>query len=200
MEDFFKAFEAMAQCIGEGAALLNQMATREGKAAELGERIRDLEHQADDLTHETIRKLNATFITPFDREDIHALISRLDDVMDSIHVAATRIVLFEIQSPPPDLAALTSCLSQAVEKMKGALAKFRDLKNAEETMKEVIEINRIENQGDAAFRTALGNLFRSGKDAVEIIKLKDVFEAVESAIDCCEDVGDTIESVLVKFA
>lgn len=199
-EDFFQYFDAAARCIVEGAGLLNEIVARPDRAADLARQIRDLEHKADETTHETIRKLHTTFITPFDREDIHSLISRLDDIMDAIHMAASRIVLFEIRVLPDDLEALTALLQKAAQTMSGALGKFKDLKHADETMKEVIEINRIENEGDVAFRAGLANLFKDVKDPIEVVKLKDVYEVVETAIDRCEDVANVIEGVLVKFA
>ena len=190
----------MAQYITEGSALLHQMAARDERAADLAQQIRDLEHKADETTHETIRKLHATFITPFDREDIHALISRLDDVMDCIFMAASRIVLFEIHDRPASLETLTSLLERATQTVSHAMKQFRDLKRAKETMKEIIEINRLENEGDTAFRAALADLFKNEKDAINLLKLKEVYEVVEKAIDRCEDVGNAIETILVKYA
>jgi len=199
-EDFFQYFEAAAQHTTASAALLSQIVANLDRAAEIARQIKDHEHEADEILHETMNKLNATFITPFDREDIHTLISRLDDVMDCIDMAASRIVLYEIRRLPAELATLTSLLDKATASVTSALARFKNLKRSEETMKEVIEVNRIENEADTALRAALANLFKSEKDPIELIKLKEVCEVVENAIDRCEDVVNVIEGVLVKNA
>jgi len=199
-EDFHKYFEGITRHILTAAELLHQMATEKERSAELGKQIKDLEHECDGITHETMRKLDTTFITPFDREDIHALVSRLDDVIDNIDVAASRIVLYEIPRPSKELEALTSLLRKATTVVASAISKFRDLKNSKETMGDLIEINRIEDEGDQAMRAALVSLFKNIKDPFELIKLKEVIEDVENAIDRCEDVANVIESVIVKNA
>jgi hypothetical protein len=190
----------MTRHILESADLLHQMVTTQDLTRELAKKIKDLEHKADGITHDTMRKLDTTFITPFDREDIHTLISRLDDVIDNIDVAASRIVLYEVRTPSKELESLTSLLRKATTTVASAVLKFKDFKRSNETMAELIEINRIEDEGDQAHRLALVGLFKNVKDPIEVIKLKDVYEHVENAIDRCEDVANVLEAVIVKYA
>ena len=199
-EDFYGYFNDMAKHILEGADLLHQMATTGGNSADLAKKIKDLEHKADGITHDTMRKLDTTFITPFDREDIHVLISRLDDVIDNIDVAASRIVLYEVTTPCRELETLTVLLRKATTAVASAVGKFKDFKRSKETMQELIEINRIEDEGDQAHRTALVGLLKNEKDPIQVIKMKDVYEHVENAIDRCEDVANVLEGVIVKYA
>jgi len=199
-EDFHQYFDASVQQILEAAELLHQMASQPDQSPALAKKIKDLEHKADGITHETMRKLDMTFITPFDREDIHLLISRLDDVIDNIDVAASHIVLYEIQTPLKDLEVLTALLRKAAKAVASAVITFRDPRHSKETMQEVIEINRYEDEGDQAHRAALANLFRNVKDPIQVIKLKDVFTDVENALDRCEDVANVLETVIVKNA
>ena len=199
-EDFYQYFNGIATCILEGSELLHQVVTQHDQARALAKTIKDIEHKADGITHDTMRKLDTTFITPFDREDIHTLISRLDDVIDNIDVAAGRIVLYEIRTPSKELESLTTLLLKAARTVASAVAKFKDFKRSKETMSELIEINRIEDEGDVAHRAALAGLFKNVKDPIEVIKLKDVYEHVENAIDRCEDVANVIEGVIVKYA
>jgi uncharacterized protein Yka (UPF0111/DUF47 family) len=147
-----------------------------------------------------MHKLDTTFITPFDREDIHTLTCRLDDVIDNIDVAASHIVLYEIQLPSKELETLTSVLRKAAKSVASAVTKFRDSKHTKETLDEAIEINRIEEEGDKAHRAALAHLFKNVKDPIDVIKLKDIFADVENAIDRCEDVANVLEGVIVKNA
>jgi len=199
-EDFHKYFDNITRCILEGAELLHQVATQQDRAAGLAKQIKDLEHKADGITHETMRKLDTTFITPFDREDIHTLVSRLDDVMDNIDVAASHIALYEVRTPSKELESLTSILRKAATAVASAISKFQDFKRSKETMAELIEINRIEDEGDQAHRAALAGLLKNVKDPIEVIKLKDVYADVENAIDRCEDVANVLETVIVKNA
>ena len=199
-EDFFQHFDDSAQQILAAAELLHKMATQPDQIPELAKQIKDLEHKADGITHETMRKLDTTFITPLDREDIHTLICRLDDIIDNIDVAASHIVLYEIQTPLKDLEPLTSLLRKATTAVASAVSKFKDRKLIRETISETIEINRIEDEGDKAHRAALANLFKNVKDPIQVIKLKDVYADVENALDRCEDVANVLEGVILKNA
>src|SRR3990170_3228953 len=143
-ENFFRYFEDSAKQILGGAEALHQMTVQPERNTELAKQIKDLEHKADEITHETMNKLDTTFITPIDREDIHTLICRLDDVMDLIDGAASHMVLYEIRNPPKDLEALVSILQKAAATVTSAVMKFKDFKRSKETMAELIEINRLE--------------------------------------------------------
>ncbi len=199
-EDFYQYFDDSARQITAASELLHQMVTQHDNAPEMAKKIKDLEHKADQIAHETMKKLDTTFITPFDREDIHTLICRLDDVIDNIDVAANHIVLYEIATPSKELETLTTLLKKAAKMVASAVATFKDLKRSKEVMEEVIEINRIEDEGDQAYRAALAHMFKNVKDPIQVIKLKDVYADVEHALDRCEDVANVLEAVIVKNA
>jgi len=197
--DFFVYFEGVAENILEAAKALNQMA-KDGLIQKHAEHIRELEHKSDDMVHAVMNQLDRVFITPFDREDIHELTSRLDDIIDHIDGAAKHMVLYEIPALPDEVKPLTALLEKAAAAVHVAVHKFKHLKRSRETMVEIIEINRIEDEGDQAVRKALAKLFKNGKDPIEIIKLKDVYEDIENAIDRCEDVANVLEGVILKNA
>ncbi|MCX8037924.1 MAG: DUF47 family protein [Candidatus Sumerlaeia bacterium] len=199
-EDFFQYFDASANYILEASELLHQMVTQANRSVEIAKRIKELEHKADGVTHETMGKLDTTFITPFDREDIHHLICRLDDVIDNIDVAASRIVLYEVETPSRELELLTTLLLKAAAATKSAVSKIKNLRLSQETMQEIIDINRFEDEADQVHRSLIAALFKNEKDPIRVIKLKDVYEHVENALDRCEDVANVLEGVIVKNA
>ncbi len=162
--------------------------------------IKDLEHEGDILTHEIFDKLNRTFITPIDREDIHQLTSEVDDVLDYILATADRLQLYKIKKPTPETLKLTEVLIAAIEILGKAVNSLKDPKRSRRTLDYCVEINRLENEGDLLHKAAIAELFSDGKDAVEIIKWNDIYDHLESAIDMCEDVADTVEGIVVKNA
>ena len=162
--------------------------------------IRDLEHEGDIITHEVMDSLNRTFITPFDREDIHALASEIDNILDSIQAVSDRMQMYHIEHPDPLLAKLADILEKAVVEVEKAVREMADFKNARRVLDHCIEINRLENEGDGALTEAVRNLFKDAQNPLEVIKWKEVYEITESAIDRCEDVANTIEGIVVKNA
>src|ERR1700730_12036060 len=159
--------------------------------------IKDLEHAGDELTHEIIQTLNRTFITPFEREDIYALSAGLDDVLDYIDEIAETIILYGITDIPPAAKSMASLLVAAAVEMQAAVSKLESKSGVRE---HGIEVHRIENVGDTESRTAIGELFRGGYDAVSIIKLKDFYTLLEDSLDRCEDVANVIEGITIKNA
>jgi predicted phosphate transport protein (TIGR00153 family) len=158
-------------------------------------RIKDLEHKGDELTHQVIDELNKTFITPIDREDIHDLCAALDDVLDLIDSTATRLVLFRITEPirsVPEMSAVL--LSQAME----IGAAVSNLQDNDHVVERCIEINRLENDGDRLFQSAIASLFEEVKDPIDVIKRKEIIETLETATDKAEDVANVLESIVVK--
>ncbi|MGH2755052.1 MAG: DUF47 domain-containing protein [Actinomycetota bacterium] len=192
---FFDLFEQMAAKVQEGAdgllELLEHFDERERKVG----RLLDIEHQGDELTHEIIRRLNTTFVTPFDREDIHHLASSLDDVLDNIEAAAEYLQLYNIEEPLPQMITLARTLADAAGKTSDAMPLMRKMKGFEEYW---VEINRLENEGDRAYRRTVAELFAGDFKAMDVLKFKEIIEEIEAAIDRLEDVANTIESIYLK--
>jgi predicted phosphate transport protein (TIGR00153 family) len=157
--------------------------------------MRDAEHRADETTHEIARRVNSTFVTPFDREDIYALASGLDDVMDFMEEAVDLTVLYEVDGLPRELAEQVDVLQRCAELTAEAMPQLRAMKSLEEYW---IEINRLENAGDKSYRRILAKLFSGAYDALDVLKLKDIVDSLESAVDAFEKVANTIEQIHAK--
>jgi uncharacterized protein len=199
---FFPLFEqASANLIQLGEKLKEAVnTTDEAKRSALYKDIEDLEHKGDEITHQIYLELGKNFITPFDREDIHQLASAIDDVADYIHGSATRMNLYKITNitqPIKDLADLTSQACYDVDK---AVRELRNLKNIRNIADSCVRINSLENQADKVFDKAVADLFEYEKDAITLIKYKEVLSALETATDKCEDAANVMESILVKHA
>ncbi|MES2201074.1 MAG: DUF47 domain-containing protein [candidate division FCPU426 bacterium] len=197
---FFDQFDAHAAVGVEASKAFVDMVEHFNDAPAKARRIADLEHDADDVTHRTLEMLHQTFITPIDRDQIHALITHMDDVVDLIHGAARRLVLYEVSAPTPALIELAKTLLRSVTEMQSAVRFLRDLKNASTTLRCCVEINKLENEGDALRDAAIAALFKDEKNAVEVLKWKEIYESVETALDCCEDVANVIEGVVLENA
>jgi len=197
-EKFFKIFNQMVVHILAAAEILREMVENPGGDLQaLAARIKDLEHIGDELTHRVIRELNKTFITPIDREDIHDLSTALDDVLDLIDTTAARIVLFKITDPIPEAPELATVLLSQVKEISAAVSKLQD---NDHVVERCIEINRLENDGDRLFQTAIGRLFDEVKDPIDVIKRKEIIETMEHATDKAEDVANVLETITVKNA
>ena len=195
-EKFFSLLEQQAQYAAEAAKLLS--AAVMGDPADLGSylnRIRAVEHKGDEVTHEIMTRLDQTFLTPVDPEDIHRLASKLDDVLDMIDAAVGRLVLYKVRSLPPEMAALAHIVEACCLSMVQAVSAMARDAPVEEHL---IEINRLENEADRVNREGLADLFENEINAVQIIKLKEIYEILEGASDICEDVANVIQSVVLK--
>lgn len=170
----------------------------DNRAAKYNE-IRRLEGQGDDLMHKIVDELNATFITPIDREDIHELANRMDDILDFNEGVAERVIMFKLKESNQTLIDLTDILFQAAKELSSAMPMMRTQKKWKDMNKNLVEINRLENTGDKIMRKALMELFER-TDAVEILKLKEIYEQIEEAIDRCEDVAEILENLGVKHS
>lgn len=195
-EKFFEFFEKAANNILEGARVLVQM-TEEGGAnfQERWKRLEELEHVGDKITHQIIRKLNRTFITPIDREDIHSLAVALDDVMDLIEASASRMSLYKIKQPTEEARKLAHVILKSAEEIVKAVS---NLERLDDVMEHCIEINRLENMADEISREAIADLFDKGHDPMDVIKWKEIYETMETTTDHCEDVANIVESVALK--
>ena len=196
-EKFFDMFVEDAANVLAGARLLETFFRSYGERERIAVQLRELEHRGDQLTHEIGHKLEATFVTPFDREDIHALISRLDDVLDLIEEVADTCILYHISEPTPVAVQQTEILVHQCVQIREALTHLRSFKGLE---KYWIEIHRLENEGDRLVRQAMAELFKNGQDPIDVIKWKDVYSLGEKAIDACEDAANVIERIVVKHA
>jgi len=195
-QEFFDLFERSAANVAAATAELAALAGDFTDAEDRSQRVRALEHESDDLTREVIRTLDVTFVTPYDREDIYALATGLDDILDAVWAVADLIVLHRIEQPLPELRQLASVLRNAGESVRVAVA---GLRNAVDVMPNVIEINRLENEGDRIYRRVIARLFSGEFKAMDVLKWKDVFDNLEAAVDDCEDIANVIESIAVKY-
>jgi predicted phosphate transport protein (TIGR00153 family) len=195
-EKFFEMFVAMAQNVNEGSRLLAEMMEAGANLPNLAESIKSLEHRGDRMTHDVITKLNRTFVVPIDREDIYRLSSCIDDIMDLIESVARRIVLFKVGKLDEPSMQLSQLLHQHLQ----VVAAVSELKNGLKVVEHCIEINRLEDEADHVYHQALGTLFETEKDAIALIKWKEIYETLETSVDKCEDVANVIESIVVKNA
>jgi predicted phosphate transport protein (TIGR00153 family) len=163
-------------------------------------RIKELEHEADVVTHQCVEALHKTFITPIDRNYIHRLISRMDDVIDLTDAAADRITLYELETKWQGVRDLADVLLRATQTLEGAIQGLRDMRHPESIRQKCIDVNRLENEADAVLRHALANLFKKEPDPVKIIQWKEIYEILEAATDRCEDVANVIEGVTLEHA
>ena len=194
-EKFFDLFKQAAENALAGARALKEMLEHYDNPEESWRTFKDLEHEGDRITHRTIRSLNQTFLTPIDAEDIHALITALDNVMDAIEAAASRMVLFRIDEPTAEARELSDIIVTSTEQLVKAVSHMPRLDDIDEYC---IEINRLENTADDIYRKAIGRLFENGTPPLDVIKWLDVYEILESATDRCEDVANTLETVGLK--
>jgi predicted phosphate transport protein (TIGR00153 family) len=192
---FYDLFTESANHLVRGVSLLAEMLSDTADREDVARRMRDAEHAADESTHEIVKKVNSTFVTPFDREDIYALGSGLDDVMDSMDEVVDQIFVYGVNILPPELSDQVTVLQRCAELTASAMPKLRSMKELSEYW---IEINRLENQGDKNHRRILAKLFSGEYDAMEVLKLKDIVESLEDAIDGFEKVANTVEQIAVK--
>ena len=194
---FFNMLENESQNVLEGSKAFLDMLNNYENIKQKQQKIKDIEHQGDDFVHEIFEELNKTFITPIDHEDISGLASAFDDVLDYIDGTATRLVLYEIKKPEENMIKLTEVLLKQTTELNIAICGLRNIKNPKEIEKRCIEVNRLENVADDIYKTSVAELFRR-KDAIEIMKLKEVYERLEFATDKCEDAANVISDIVVK--
>src|SRR3990170_6809980 len=188
-EKFFELFIEDGQNVLAGARMLEEFFRSYEQRERLASQLRDTERRGDTISHDIGQKLENTFVTPFDREDIHQLISRLDDVLDFVEEVADTCILYKIDAPTDTAAAQTEIIGKQCEEILRALEK---LKGFRDIGPHWIEIHRLENDGDRIARKAIADLFTNGNDPVEIIKWKDIYALLEDTIDACEDVANVI--------
>jgi len=194
---FYDLFEQQAATLVHSAGLLEQALADVANLPTRQREIKDLEHQGDEITHEIVRALNRTFVTPFDREDIYELAAGLDDILDYIEEVADTTNLYGITAIPEPARELARLLAQAVAQLEQAIGKLESGKGGGEN---VIEVHRLEDVGDSVSRRAIAELFRGQDPPLEVIKLKDLYGLLEDALDRCEDVANVLEGIAIKNA
>ncbi|MBI3189184.1 MAG: DUF47 domain-containing protein [Ignavibacteriales bacterium] len=200
-EKFYQFFEESAQNLTYATDLLRViLSSRYEERVAHVEKMHEYEHLGDNVTHKIFAELNATFVTPFDREDIHVLASALDDIMDYIDGSASRFVLYKVHECPPDMIRLVNILDNSVKELLPGIRLLRNLKNPEKLQNILRKINEYENDADEVFQNAIADLFEHEKDAIKIIKLKEIYVGLETATDKCEDAANVLESLLIKHA
>jgi len=194
-QSFFDRFTALAENLYEGAKALTELLENYTDVAAKVGRIKDIEHRGDTMTHEVMTRLNQTFITPFDREDIHELSSKIDDVLDLIDAVASRLVIYRIERVRPGVAELSRLLLESTERVVSAV---RVLEQHNHILQHCTEITRLEKAADTLSRRLIAQIFEEETNPIEIIKWKELVEGIEAATDKCEDVANVLEAVTLK--
>ncbi|HYE72815.1 MAG TPA: DUF47 family protein [Blastocatellia bacterium] len=197
-EKYFELFNQMASQIIEGAALLKRLFEDFGNYTQYADQIKQVEHKCDEITHDIVRRLNQTFITPIDREDIHSLSGKLDDIIDDIDYVARRTVLYHIDAPTTYAVQLSDILVKLGAKIQSAVSQLG--KGYKGVLDDCISIHDLENKGDAIHHAAVEELFRIEKDPIKVLKWKELYEKLERSIDRCEDAANVLEAIVLKNA
>ncbi|HET6349268.1 MAG TPA: DUF47 family protein [Candidatus Krumholzibacteria bacterium] len=198
--NFFDFFERQAAITVEGARELSKLARDDADFDAVSQRIKQLEHQADEVTHACMETLHKTFITPIDRNDIHRIASKLDDIIDFIDGAARTMSLFEISELPEGARETVIVTAQAAEAVEKAVKGLRHMRNSTAVLMECVRINEFENQADRIKTTSVARLFREENNPIVVLKWHEIFQALENITDACEDVANVIEGVVLEHA
>ena len=203
--DFFDAFSKHASLCVQGARKLQELLEKPLEAEKLAQEVKQIEHDADTITHQTVKRLHETWITPLDRHDIHDLITRLDDVLDMIEAVSERVALVRVQKVHPIATELAVVLLKSCEVLEKAVGGVSDISKAStKILDAAVEANRLENEADDLYRKALGELFNPEPGAqvnpLEIMKWREIFDYLENATDACEDVANVLEGIVLEYA
>ena len=197
---FFVLFNRLSDLLVQGALEFRELLNDLEHSAVRSKNIKDIEHLADDVTHETVDLLHKTFITPLDRADIHLLITRMDDIIDFIDGASQRVALYDIKKVPPHSVELADICVKSAQHIKSAVTGLEKIKNPAEIVKHCVEVNRLENEADYTLRLAMVQLFKEEKDAIQVIKIKEIYELLDTVTDRCEDVANIVEGIVVEYS
>jgi uncharacterized protein len=199
---FYTMFEESSERVLEMARTLKELVLEKDKSAcnAIMAKIEDLEHQNDEVTHKIFTELSRNFITPFDREDIHYLATALDDVADHIYAAGKKIMFYHINTDDQGLRKFSELIVQSTDQVNRAVKELRNMKNLREITEAIVKVNSIENQADDLFDHNIERLFAEVDDAKEVIKMREIYQVMEDATDKCEDAGNVIESIIIKYA
>ena len=197
-KEFWSAFRDHAALSLKASGLLVEMLETPDSRTRCVQEVSDLEHQGDKITHDTVLALHQTWITPLDRDAIHGLVSRLDDVLDFIDAAADRVALYQTDSPRPEALEIAKILQKSCSEIARAMELLQNMKEARELLKLCQQVNRHEHDADVVFRRALARLFNERTDPLELMKWRDILEAIETATDRAEDVANIIEGIVLE--
>jgi len=199
---FYSLFEQVAETVAKMGQVMKQVVTEPDydKRAALISQIEDLEHVNDDLTHKIFTELGRNFITPFDREDIHYLASALDDICDYIFASAKKINFYKVNPNDQGIQKMADLIEQGCEQIKNAVLELRNMRNMRQITDALVKVNSIENQADDIFDMSIERLFETEPDAKEVIKKREIYQVMEIVTDKCEDAGNVIESIIIKYA
>jgi len=199
---YFDLFNAHAELIVQGgkalSGLIGALVEEPEQAQKHAEEIDELERQADEITHNTLAQLHTSFITPFDRDEIHQLINSMDDVLDNIQDVAESMSLYDIQRVPPEAKVLAQVTEQCCSRVRSLVNLLHSMDNAPEILRFCHEINELESDADRMLREAMSKLFREEPDVRQVVKLKEIYEILESVSDRCKDVAGTVESIVLE--
>lgn len=199
-DEFFDDFDAQCAVTVQGAKLLHELLSDYRDVPARVRALKDVEHRGDEVTHTAFNRLHKQFITPFDRGQIHSLLSRIDDVLDLTNAAAARLHYYEIQSSLPDATELARLLVLSALKVQEVVGALRLIKKPEQILAGCQEIKRLESQADEALRSGVGRLFKSGVDTLTVIKWKEIYDLIETATDKCQGVANVIEGVVLEHS
>jgi predicted phosphate transport protein (TIGR00153 family) len=198
--NFFKLFEKQISYAVDAARFFKEVVSRDGVNEDTLSKMAEIEHQADDVAHTIIEQLNKTFITPIDREDIHALTMEIDDIVDMLNTIVSRMRIYNITGVDKNLVEFAEVIEQSVQAVARAIGGLRDIKNVKVVFDACVEVNRLENVGDTMRDKMLMELFATEKDPIAVIKWKDIYVDAETVLDVCEDVAHVVDSIMVKQA
>lgn len=198
--NFFTLFNKQAELAVNAAVLFSRQTCEGTFDVDTVQLMRDIEHEADEVAHEIMDRLNKTFITPFDREDIHDLACALDDVIDMLYTISNRMKVYRITTVDEALVEFSAIIEKSVRTLVTAVVGLKDSKKTQATIDACIEVNRLENVGDTMRDASLGRLFETATDPIHIVKWKEIYQFAEEVLDLCEDVVHIVESIIVKQA
>jgi uncharacterized protein len=201
---FFDLFDAQVDLVVEAAASFSRLASDFGRLTDEARTLDDIEHRADEITHELANRVDAMFVTPFDKEDISSLYGTLDDIIDLLEAAVTRMVLYQVDAPPPELVTLSQLMVEITRLLAEAVKGLRRIKNRDKLRQLFVEIHRVENESDGVYRQALRRLYDlpdvTPAGLLRLMKWKEIVDRFEMATDKCEDAANAVESMVVKYA
>ncbi len=199
-ERFYDLFEVLADRIVEGGRLFEEIVNNYEHSEQKLSKLKEIEHEADTITHDIYHTLHHTFITPLDREDIYSLAGTMDTVLDLIESAAVRMYLYRIRGTTRELSELARILNESIGEIRKIVYSVRNKRDARMILRACVVINTLENEADQVLRTAMMRLFENEKDPIELIKMKEIIQTTETATDICEDVSNIIEGIVLKYA
>ncbi len=198
--EFFKYLEDFADEITNASAAFYDLCNNYENVEEKVKVIQDLEHECDTHAHKIFTAINGSFVTPFDREDLYAIVREMDDIVDALEEVASRFIILDINKPRQGCAQMAKLIDTATNELCTLFKHISEVKKNNTVHKQIIEVNRVENEGDALYRESLSDLFKNEKDPIELIKWKNMYEDLEDCLDSCESVANILEGVVMKYA